>query len=463
LTATNATVVKFVETGAFTINPTNSGNVVLTATFATASATDFIHVVAGANQTTGLSVGSPVLFSTPTIHNSIGCSFSNGVFSLPANKMFRLEAQITYAAGTEVIYRWRNITTGDLVGSAGNAIVGGRGLIASAMVTTTQPTTVRLEITQVNGLTSINANDTYSRNPWAYIKEIDRIVFSAPTGTTLFTPRAITGTGITTAQGRDNTVSTVRITGIAAGSEIIAGNVSASGGATVNVVDSGRSGAATINVVPNGADTTITYTQTIWRRTATATLNGSASTVNGAANALVDATKSFAFWLSLPAGHRLSTVPTVTNGTILSWSADGYGEINPTNAGDITITATSVAIAPLVRVLTQVNAGVGVDIGTIKVMMPTSGNRSWQIASTTGANLSLRIQNLWSDGGAGAGVVTLTATPNTWTYVNSSWNFGTAGNHQTMLINDQTSGRWFYVTCEVGASYNNNCISGVEY
>jgi len=460
LTATNATIVKFVETGAFTINPTNAGNVVLTATFAAASATDFIHVVATADQTTGLSVGSPVLFSTPTVHNSAGVTFSNGVFTLPANKTFRLESQITYAGGSELIVRWRNITANTLIGNAANPLVGGRGNIASAMISTTQVTTVRLEITLNNAVSSITAADTYSRASWAYIKEVDRIVFAAPTGTTLFTARTITGTGITATQGRDNTSITVPITGITVGSQVA--SVSANGGATALIIDSGKGGTAYVEVIPNGADTVISNVQTVWRRAMTATVNGAAGTINGAASVNVDATKAVAFWLTIPATHRLSAAPTITGGTLLSWSADGFGEILPDNTGAITVTANSIAISPVAKGLATANAGVAVVIGTLRLTMPTSGNRSWQVQSNTGANLTLQVQNLWSNGGHGNGVLNITATAGTWTYFNSGWNFTAAGDWQNLFINDVSSGRWYNIRCEVGPSYNNCSYSWFE-
>ncbi|MGL4833327.1 MAG: hypothetical protein ACRCXH_02805, partial [Shewanella sp.] len=142
--------------------------------------------------------------------------------------------------------------------------------------------------------------------------------------------------------------------------------------------------------------------------------------------------------------------------------ADGYGEIAPNNAGNIVITATSVAITPVAKGLAQANAGVAVNIGTIRVTMANSGNRSFMVQSNTGANLTLQVQNLWSDGGAGAGLVNITATPGSWTYFNSTWNFTNQGQHQTMLINDQTSNRWYNVVCEVGGAYNNCSYSWFE-
>lgn len=458
LTATNATVNRFVETGAFTINPTNAGNVVLTATFATASATDFIHVFATADQTTGLAAGNPVLFSTPTVHNSAGCTFAAGIFTLPANKTFRLESQITWSQGSELIFRWRNITSNTLIGGAGEAQVGGRGNIASAVISTTQVTTVRLEILYNNAITNINGTDaTYGRGSWAYIKEVDRIVFSAPTGTTLFTARSITGTGITPTQGRDNTDSAIEITGIPTGQEI--NTVTVTNAQVPVLIDRGRNGTAKIEITPNGGDPVVSYTLRTWQRTLTATVNGSAANVNGAASANIDATQSVSFSLTLPAAHVMTSAPTIAGGTLLSWAANGAGSILPSNAGSITITASSTQPGARSTYMLA-NAGTWVDFGTIGVMIPTSGNRSLQIHSTSGTIVINYTTWLGWDGSRAptAGVSINTAST---TYLESGWNFTGAGNSHQAIIHDTTNNRRYRVNCMINASYN-NCHFVVE-
>lgn len=285
-----------------------------------------------------------------------------------------------------------------------------------------------------------------------------------PDGTVLFTARSITGTGITTTVGRDSTVSTIPITGIAAGSEISA--PVATGGATVLLVDSGRGGTAYVDVVPNGADTAVSYTTSVWRRAMSATVNGSAANINGAAAVNVDATKSVAFALTLPANHRLTVAPTVTNGTLLAWSADGSGEIQPSNAGNITITATSAAITPKAVVQTTANAGVPVTLGTVRFQMTTAGNRHFQIASATGAAITA-VVGVYSPSNSGAapggtGMPTLTLAAGGAFQSPRNYNFAGQGNSEVFMIEDQTNARRYWITCEVGAAFNNNAYMGWE-
>lgn len=277
-----------------------------------------------------------------------------------------------------------------------------------------------------------------------------------------YTPRTITGTGIAAnTTGRDNIVSTIRITGIAAGSEIIPGNITASGGATVDIVNAGRGGTAIINVIPAGNNIAITYTQTVWRRTVTAIRNTDSSAINvdNVASKNIDATIAQSVALSVPNGFFLSAA-TITGGTITGFTGSGLVSYIPDNSANVVITATF-ANKTLAPQLSVANSGIAVTYGTIAVQIAGGGNRSLQIRSNTGASISLRIQNLWSDGGSGSGLINMTATT-TMAYINTSWNFTNAGQHQTALINDITNSRWYYVVAEIGASYNNCSYSFCE-
>lgn len=129
-----------------------------------------IEVTQTADQTTGLTVGSPVLFSSPATVGSI--PFAAGVFTLGANKTYSLLGGVTLIVGTEMVFQWRDIGSGLLIGNSGNVLTNaaGRGVTASATVVTTAATTVRLEITSVNALTSINSG--LGRGAWAKILEL---------------------------------------------------------------------------------------------------------------------------------------------------------------------------------------------------------------------------------------------------------------------------------------------------
>lgn len=136
----------------------------------TPTALTLIEVTQTTDQTTGLTVGSPILFTTPTTVGTL--PFAAGVFTLGANKTYSLLGGVTLIVGTELVFQWRDIGSGLLIGNSGNVLTNaaGRGVTASATVVTTAATTVRLEITSVNALTSINSG--LGRGAWAKILEL---------------------------------------------------------------------------------------------------------------------------------------------------------------------------------------------------------------------------------------------------------------------------------------------------
>lgn len=183
-----------------------------------------IEITQTADQTTGLAAGSPVLFTTPAIVGTL--PFAAGVFNLAANKTYSLLGGITLISGTEVIFQWRDIGSGLLIGNAGSVVNGTattRGAVASATVVTTAATTVRLEITLNSGLTAI-ASGT-GRAAWAKITQL-------PTSTVV-DPSLITPTVLNKFVARkDNGVNQSIPTGV--NTDIIFGTLSASAGSGYN-------------------------------------------------------------------------------------------------------------------------------------------------------------------------------------------------------------------------------------
>jgi hypothetical protein len=192
------------------------------------------------------------------------------------------------------------------------------------------------------------------------------------------------------------------------------------------------------------------------------TCNGGAVQLNGGANATLYAGTSQRIMVAVPAGQVLSTVATtggctatISDGT--TGSVEVAAPLGTTGAQTLTVTFVTPGAA---RVLTQANAGVAIAIGSIQVRMPSAGNRSFQVTSNTGSNITVRYQNVWNGGGGGIGIQSATLVPGTWTYFNSGFNFTSAGSNQHVLINDQTNGnRWYSLVMEVGASFNNNSFA----
>jgi hypothetical protein len=122
--------------------------------------------------------------------------------------------------------------------------------------------------------------------------------------------------------------------------------------------------------------------------------------------------------------------------------------------------ATPAAGGSAAGVVSQVNAGVDVTLGDLKFRLPASGNRSMQVSTASGT-ATLKIQNLWSGGASPAsGLVTLNATT-TPAYINSTWNFTSAGVDQDATILHVETGKVYRMRMEVGAGYTNNTFAGI--
>lgn len=109
-----------------------------------------------------------------------------------------------------------------------------------------------------------------------------------------------------------------------------------------------------------------------------------------------------------------------------------------------------------------VNAGVDVTLGNLKARIPTSGNRSLQISTVTGT-YSVYGSGIYSQIGSIAGSTIANSSPlsvtTTPAYLNSGYNFGSAGATDTWIIMDTGQSISWRITMIVGASYNNNMIS----
>ena len=129
------------------------------------------------NQTTGLAIGSPVLFNTVTDGN---LSVSNGTITLPAGGTYEISfnALTLFSNNTGwANFQWYNVTTGAYIGattqvlpttSAGNTA--GQN-VATAIVVAATETQVQLRIQNIANLSTIYSSYTY-----ALVKEIGKAV-----------------------------------------------------------------------------------------------------------------------------------------------------------------------------------------------------------------------------------------------------------------------------------------------
>lgn len=116
----------------------------------------------------------------------------------------------------------------------------------------------------------------------------------------------------------------------------------------------------------------------------------------------------------------------------------------------------------------HVNQGVAVELDNIKIIIPSSGNRSLQIATTSGsATLSGTSTNNFNNslvGGSG-GAIALNSFHRqsesfgtTFTYWQSTANFVQAGSMQELWLLDETNSRAYHIKYVVGYNYLNNYL-----
>lgn len=107
-----------------------------------------------------------------------------------------------------------------------------------------------------------------------------------------------------------------------------------------------------------------------------------------------------------------------------------------------------------------VNAGTFLTLDNVKVSVTTTSNRGLSIGAVStsfvaniGGTYGTAIP---SAGGAGASAQTYTTTASASAF---GWNFGSAGDISTYILNDTTNSRVYRITLMIGTSYNNNFIT----
>ena len=229
---------------------------------------DGMSIIAGADQTSGLAAGSPILFPSPIITGGGSIAQLNGVFTLPANKSFLLEGGIVYTNGSELIYRWRNITTNTLIGQAGDVYLttAGREPAARARVDVgATPVTVRLEIIS-NASVTTTGSSADGRGNWATIIQVGSSGFNVlgiANGGTGF--NTLTGAGIvdTTSAQTIGGVKTFNNYTATTGNALNIQSNSLTTGNSLNISNNGiakLTGNSAVNITSSGALTTATQT-----------------------------------------------------------------------------------------------------------------------------------------------------------------------------------------------------------
>jgi hypothetical protein len=138
----------------------------------------------------------------------------------------------------------------------------------------------------------------------------------------------------------------------------------------------------------------------------------------------------------------------VTNGIWVDYSGPSYSVIDGINC---------------VRQI--INAGQGLSMDLLTVQMPTGGNRSLQLKVATGTIVANWSGSAVYYGGGATQASSDSSRAQTfttsYTYISSLWNFLSPGDSADYMFNDTTNNKFYRITLQVGAGFNNN-LSVIE-
>ena len=374
----------------------------------TGQSVDYIQASLSTNQ--ALSAAGNIIFNTSS---GAGITITSGGFNLIANKTYKLEAALGGASTGYGYYAWvdnaNTILPGGSIGvvmKAGSAFTDAPQDKAIVYYTPTVNTTVFLRVINVSGTITAYAPSGASgySSSWASIQQIG--------SSAIINPWTLSGT---------NTFNTTGNVGIGTSSPTttldVNGSLQVSGSTTLKSSLNIGTG-----VGAEGGEMQLAYAQT------GNTLSGTAVVVDVYQNKL-----------------RIFESGGSTRGVFLDLSKA------PSGVGGELLTKAS----------GFVNAGDYITLGNLKATIPTSGNRSLQLATVSGS-YSVYGSGVYSYGGVGGSTIdfssprSITTTP---AYINSTYTFGTAGATDSWLLTDTSSTIAWRITVIIGSGYNNNFIS----
>ena len=388
--------------------PWFEGQVISGNTAVNGQSVDYIQASLSTNQV--LSAAGNIIFNTSS---GAGITITSGGFNLIANKTYKLEAALGGASTGYGYYAWvdnaNTILPGGSIGvvmKAGSAFTDAPQDKAIVYYTPTVNTTVFLRVINVSGTITAYAPSAASgySSSWASIQQIG--------SSAIINPWTLSGT---------NTFNTTGNVGIGTSSPTttldVNGSLQVSGSTTLKSSLNIGTG-----VGAEGGEMQLAYAQT------GNTLSGTAVVVDVYQNKL-----------------RIFESGGSTRGVFLDLSKA------PSGVGGELLTKAS----------GFVNAGDYITLGNLKATIPTSGNRSLQLATVSGS-YSVYGSGVYSYGGVGGSTIdfssprSITTTP---AYINSTYTFGTAGATDSWLLTDTSSTIAWRITVIIGSGYNNNFIS----
>ena len=388
--------------------PWFEGQVISGNTAVNGQSVDYIQASLSTNQ--ALSAAGNIIFNTSS---GAGITITSGGFNLIANKTYKLEAALGGASTGYGYYAWvdnaNTILPGGSIGvvmKAGSAFTDAPQDKAIVYYTPTVNTTVFLRVINVSGTITAYAPSAASgySSSWASIQQIG--------SSAIINPWTLSGT---------NTFNTTGNVGIGTSSPTttldVNGSLQVSGSTTLKSSLNIGTG-----VGAEGGEMQLAYAQT------GNTLSGTAVVVDVYQNKLrIFESGGSARGVFLD----LSKAPSGVGGELLT-KASGF-----------------------------VNAGDYITLGNLKATIPTSGNRSLQLATVSGS-YSVYGSGVFSYSGVGGSTIdfssprSITTTP---AYINSTNTFAAAGATDSWLLTDTSSTIAWRITVIIGSGYNNNFIS----
>ena len=407
----------------------------------TGQSVDYIQASLSANQ--ALTTVGNIIFNTSS---GTGITITSGGFNLIANKTYKLEAAIGGTSGGYAYYAWvdnsNNLLPGGSIGAvmkAGTAYTDAPQDKAVVYFTPIVDTRVFLRVYSLSGTLTAYAPSTSSNysSSWASIEQIGSSAFVNPwtlSGTNTFNTTGNVGIGTNTPTAKLN---------IAGGGVRIASGMSNT--STRPSVNTSTIGNYEIRGVGGGTSQNDGLDDGFLRLSA-----------GGGTNAIQQS--------SIDLSGYSATVPDMNSNIVMRTAGtervriDNSGNVNVTGKLNVSDAGGGVAV----KAAGFVNAGDYVTLGNLKARIPTSGNRSLQLATVSGtysvygSAVHVFASNVGSTTIDGSSSRAISTTP---TYLNSGNTFATAGGTDTWNIMDTSNLIGWRITVIIGSGYNANFIS----
>ena len=485
--------------------------------------TDYINAGRITSDQTSMGVNNDIIFNYANVSNGISLNTSTGVFTLTANKTYKLFAELSFSNFSDlpngyIIYDWVDATTNTRLDTSGVSAGVGEHInrntnefnatSTTLIYTPTTNQTIKVRIVEAAGTVTVRAgigtkatieqvNSSFALNTISGGINYTQVLGNRRTGInsvgTSIISGSITTTGkpvqiMVTGDANPTTTAWCRL------------QIFRDGNGIGNIIQAENSSNLNVPYCLNVIDTPPAGTYTYSMRTVDniagtfdfgeasgplliATELGSLAIITDTNNSFTG-TNTFSGSTTLRGGVNIGTGSGYEGGeidlayaqggsTTLTGSAvvfDVYAdkmrlfENGGTNRGvyvDLSKAPAAVGGELMWKASGLVNAGTDVTLGNLKVRMSTSGNRSLQVSTVTGT-YSVYGSSVYNTAGPGGSSIPDNAPltiTTTPTYLNAIYSFTLGGYTDTWLLMSTANTIAWRINLIVGAGYNNNMIS----